>query len=152
MFFHERRESFDTFCLLETLVLNLDPFAHISRTELQPEPEFGVDPIQAYELPHTSRLWTPIDSHNTHYEDTLQEREQTSLAKDYLRENLEVVAKKSAQNRLRRSKTMPVTISVVGPPTHNYSSQTLNSTEQAKEVVRDILAEVSNHTISLNSS
>ena len=48
----------------------------------------------------------------------------------------------SEANRVERSMTAPQTIKALSAPAHNYSSQALNSTEQAKEALREVLAKV----------
>lgn len=58
----------------------------------------------------------------------------------------QAVRERSSKNKLERSQTLPVTIKAEGPA-HNYSSQTLNSTEQAKEKLRQQLAQVLNFNI-----
>ena len=50
--------------------------------------------------------------------------------------------RKSDKNSEERAKNKPMTVKVAGPRAHNYSTQHLNSTEQAKEQLRNILAEV----------
>ena len=52
---------------------------------------------------------------------------------------------KSYLNQLERSKTMPVKIRSEAKAAHNYSTQTLNSTEQALQKSRHILGLVALH-------
>ena len=55
-------------------------------------------------------------------------------------------------NRLQRSKTMPVTVKSDSKTAHNYSSQALNSTEQARHQLRQLLAQVSLASLQAASS
>ena len=55
----------------------------------------------------------------------------------------ELVYEQSEENRKYSEKTAPKTIKALSAPAHNYSTQSLNSTEQAKEALRQVLAQVS---------
>ena len=50
--------------------------------------------------------------------------------------------RKSDKNSEERAKNKPMTVKVEGPQAHNYSAQYLNSTEQGRERLRNMLAEV----------
>jgi len=58
-----------------------------------------------------------------------------------------MVHERSVVNSMERSKSSPITIRVSANPAHNYSTQTLNTTEQGNEALRNMLAEVSCHII-----
>ena len=51
----------------------------------------------------------------------------------------------SAKNHARREETKKATVSATMRVPHNYSTQSLNSMEAAKEKLRQLLSEVSSH-------
>ena len=53
-----------------------------------------------------------------------------------------LVRERSELNKIERARTMPPTLRAKVPVAHNYSSQSLNSTEMAKELLRQHLAKV----------
>ena len=53
-----------------------------------------------------------------------------------------LVRERSELNKVERARTMPPTLRAKVPVAHNYSSQSLNSTEMAKELLRQHLAKV----------
>ena len=90
-----------------------------------------------------SRDWTPIDNYNAEFIEYMHERENDPRPMtDYCRRHKQVVKEQSARNGLVRSSTMPLRIRAPGEEGHNYSTQTLNSTEQALEIIRQKIKEV----------
>ena len=60
----------------------------LSPLELQPVPEQSEpSPVNFVDIPHTSRLWTPIDNFNPEYMDQLVRREQSAPVHNYVAEN-----------------------------------------------------------------
>lgn len=113
--------------------------------ELQPTQEdMESEHVKMIDIPRTSRPWTPIDNFNPSYMEQMAERkeqEKEGFAHNYIRENKGQVYGISEANRHERSMTAPQTIKALSAPAHNYSSQALNSTEQAKEALRMVLAQ-----------
>ncbi|XP_074646485.1 uncharacterized protein LOC141902581 [Tubulanus polymorphus] len=85
-----------------------------------------------------SHVHTPIDNFNDLYVTALEKR-LTEDVKDFKQENMEEIRKKSDENR--RNKKCPVTLHADQQPAHNYSVQSLNSTELAKDKLRQLLSE-----------
>nr|XP_006825114.1 PREDICTED: uncharacterized protein LOC102807383 [Saccoglossus kowalevskii] len=86
----------------------------------------------------TSRDWTPIDMYNENYLHYLEERSKYAHKQDYIKQNINNVHEASKTNERVRPKT------IAAIPTngtvHNYSTQYLNSMEQAREKLRQELA------------
>ncbi|XP_070557636.1 uncharacterized protein [Ptychodera flava] len=87
--------------------------------------------------PHTSREWTPIDMYNEDYMLYLENKARTQKH-NYVKENIGTVHERSKANKKERPKTIAVV--PVNGQTHNYSTQYLNSTEQAREKLRQELS------------
>ncbi|KAL8603356.1 hypothetical protein ACOMHN_039719 [Nucella lapillus] len=86
-----------------------------------------------------SRDWTPIDNFNKTFVDMMEERNAKGADHDFVVENKEGIKRTSDQNMLMREKTqVPLVQADVGKA-HNYSTQTLNSTELANEALRNRL-------------
>lgn len=88
-------------------------------------------------LPHTSRVWTPIDNQNDKY---LFKRKDGVAAdtnsKNYVSENIEAIQEISRNNKHKK----PVKNYIISNgPSFNYSSQSLNSTELALNAFRDYI-------------
>ncbi|XP_032228067.2 uncharacterized protein LOC5503934 [Nematostella vectensis] len=89
--------------------------------------------------PKTSRPWMHIQTHNVNYEETLKKREAVASEekRDFIMENI----LKTRTVPRERPHTIAVDTSELHNQTsHNYSIQTLNSTELAREKLRQILA------------
>ncbi|XP_071961619.1 uncharacterized protein [Antedon mediterranea] len=92
------------------------------------------------------REWTPLDNYNEDYYDMIIMRQQQNTPiHNFLQENIDSVGEISHINSINRVR--PETIHVTQPngTSHNYSTQTLNSTEQARESLRQLLAKEPNH-------
>lgn len=88
--------------------------------------------------PRTKRLWTPLSLHNTDFVAMLKERERILVQRDFIREN---ILRGRTTEPKKRGHTISFDLSELHQQTaHNYSIQTLNSTELAKERLRDTLA------------
>lgn len=86
----------------------------------------------------TTRPWTPLSLYNTDYVTLLKERERRLAGHDFIREN--ILRTRTIEPK-RRPHTIAVDMTELHQQTaHNYSIQTLNSTELAKEKLREVLA------------
>ncbi|XP_020606074.1 uncharacterized protein FLJ43738-like [Orbicella faveolata] len=89
--------------------------------------------------PRTTRPWTPLSVFNSDYVTLLKDRERTLIRHDFIREN---ILRTRTTEPKRRPQTIAVDMTELHQQTaHNYSIQTLNSTELAKEKLRQVLAE-----------
>ncbi|XP_062581954.1 uncharacterized protein LOC134243735 isoform X3 [Saccostrea cucullata] len=86
----------------------------------------------------TSRMWTPIDNFNPQYMEAITGRQQRV---NFIKENKDDVKVISDKNKEERERTKVPTIRADVKVAHNYSSHSLNSTELAKEKLRQMLAE-----------
>lgn len=87
--------------------------------------------------PRTTRPWTPLSLYNSDYVALVKERERALVKHDFILEN---ILKTQAKEPKRRSQTIAVDMTELHQQTaHNYSIQTLNSTELAKEKLRNVL-------------
>ncbi|XP_069101496.1 uncharacterized protein [Argopecten irradians] len=119
------------------------PLTQADFEELQPEEEKLREPdvqVTHYDsfIRETSRLWTPIDHYNKEYVERLGNREQQH---NFIHENKQDIKNASEINKKEREMNKVPTIHADVKVAHNYSSQTLNSTELAKEKLRQMLAE-----------
>ncbi|XP_070192982.1 uncharacterized protein [Littorina saxatilis] len=89
----------------------------------------------------TSRDWTPIDSFNKDFVDSMVERQEKGSSHDFIGENKDQVKRESDMNLFLRSQTRMPLVQADVVKTHNYSTQTLNSTELANEALRAKLQE-----------
>lgn len=88
--------------------------------------------------PKTTRSWTPLSLYNTDYVALLKEREGQLVKHDFVKEN---IMRTRTTEPKRRPHTIAVDMTDLHQYTaHNYSIQTLNSTELAKEKLREVLA------------
>lgn len=85
-------------------------------------------------IPHTSRIWTPIDNDNDKYFSLKKDREK----KNFLNENKQKIGKISEKNQFKR----PIKRYIMADTAFNYSSQSLNSTELALNKFREIINQV----------
>ncbi|XP_056000936.1 uncharacterized protein LOC130048351 isoform X2 [Ostrea edulis] len=85
-----------------------------------------------------TRVWTPIDNFNPQYMETIAGRQQRV---NYIKENKDDVKVISDKNKEERDRNKVPTVRADVTVAHNYSSQSLNSTELAKEKLRQMLAE-----------
>ncbi|XP_060570277.1 uncharacterized protein LOC132728621 [Ruditapes philippinarum] len=88
----------------------------------------------------SSRYWEPIDNLNISYMEKLVNRENNGQSRDFLQEHLEEVKKASEIIKKEKEMNKPLTVKADVTVAHNYSSQTLNSTDLAKEKLRQMLA------------
>ncbi|XP_077982883.1 uncharacterized protein LOC144437742 [Glandiceps talaboti] len=93
-------------------------------------------------LPHTSRDWTPIDMYNEDYLLYLENKSRTHK-QNFVRGNIDFVHELSKGNQKERPKTIAA-IPMNGVA-HNYSTQHLISTEQAREKLREELRKDPQH-------
>ncbi|XP_021347646.1 uncharacterized protein LOC110446691 isoform X2 [Mizuhopecten yessoensis] len=119
------------------------PLTQADFEELQPEEEKQQETevqVTHYDsfIRETSRLWTPIDHYNKEYVERLVAREQQH---NFIYENKEDIRNASEINKKEKEMNKVPTIHADVNVAHNYSSQTLNSTELAKEKLRQMLAE-----------
>ncbi|XP_033647231.1 uncharacterized protein LOC117306814 [Asterias rubens] len=89
---------------------------------------------------HRQREWTPLDLYNDRYLDLLEERRLNGQESDHIKINIEAVQEVSNRNKSKKVKPVTIRSEPENGVTHNYSTQTLNSTEQAKELLRQELA------------
>ncbi|XP_048243138.1 uncharacterized protein LOC124146111 isoform X2 [Haliotis rufescens] len=119
------------------------PFTSEDFQELQPEVEKEAVTIEerpSAPRPFTSREWTPIDNFNLEYVAGIADRDGQRQHHNYLKENMDDVQEQSIKNKLERDRNRPQTIKADVTTAHNYSSQTLNSTELGREKLRKSLA------------
>ncbi|XP_066284865.1 uncharacterized protein [Branchiostoma lanceolatum] len=114
--------------------LTMEDFEDLKKpdSEEQPSDEFTATPMDM------RRPWTPLDMYNYEYEEFVKQREMLGPLRDYVRENIDLVDQLARIPKHKKGKTiaaMPVHGRV-----HNYSTQALNSTELAKELLRQELA------------
>ncbi|CAH1265877.1 KIAA1257 [Branchiostoma lanceolatum] len=114
--------------------LTMEDFEDLKKpdSEEQPSDEFTASPMDM------RRPWTPLDMYNYEYEEFVKQREMLGPLRDYVRENIDLVDQLARIPKHKKEKTiaaMPVHGRV-----HNYSTQALNSTELAKELLRQELA------------
>ncbi|XP_067683346.1 uncharacterized protein [Haliotis asinina] len=119
------------------------PFTSEDLQELQPEvekEEVVTEERPAAPRPLTTREWTPIDNFNLEYVTSIADRDTQRQQHDFLKENMDNVQEQSIKNKLERDRNRPVTIKADVTTAHNYSTQTLNSTDLGREKLRQILA------------
>ena len=87
-----------------------------------------------HKIPHTSRLWTPIDNFNEQF--LMQKRDQD--VKDFISENLKYVKELEEKNKHKK----PIKNYMLAEGPFHYSSQALNSTDLALNKFRDYINEV----------
>lgn len=95
------------------------------------------DNVNITNIPHTSRIWTPIDNANDNFMIQKKERE-TQNNRNYLIENIQQIPEISERNRYKR----PIKRYITADSAFNYSSQALNSTELALNKFREYINEV----------
>lgn len=88
-------------------------------------------------VPHASRVWTPIDNHNERY--LIEKKVRESCKKDFMTQNLEEIHEESEKSKIRKPFKPFV---IYDGPAFNYSSQALNSTELAINNFREFVKEV----------
>ncbi|KAL4225876.1 hypothetical protein ACF0H5_013865 [Mactra antiquata] len=88
----------------------------------------------------SNRYWEPIDNLNIEYLEKLVDREKNGQSRDFLKEHKNEVKRASDINKKEKELNKPMTVKADVNVAHNYSSQTLNSTELAKEKLRQMLA------------
>lgn len=88
----------------------------------------------------SSRYWEPIDHTNISYMEKLVDREKQGQYRNFLQEHMDELKKASDINKKEKERTKPLTVKADVTVAHNYSTQTLNSTELAKEKLRQMLA------------
>nr|KAG5711366.1 hypothetical protein BaRGS_006063 [Batillaria attramentaria] len=89
----------------------------------------------------TSRIWTPIDNFNQTFVDHMAQRKEKGSTQDFIAQNKDTVRGQSEVNQIVREKTKVPSVTNAVAGAHNYSTQTLNSTELANQALRDILQE-----------
>lgn len=115
--------------------------------ELQPVKEKTMEDIKpvVQEVPvvlkETSRLWTPIDNFNRDYVEKLASQEKEPTKVDFIKENKDFVKLASDANKVEKELNKVPTIKADVKVAHNYSTQFLNSTDLAKEKLRQMLAQ-----------
>ncbi|XP_022081512.1 uncharacterized protein LOC110974284 [Acanthaster planci] len=100
---------------------------------------------QTAPIQHRHREWTPLDLYNDRYLDLLEEKKLHREPSDHIKNNIDAVRKVSERNKSKKAKPATIRAEPVNGVAHNYSTQTLNSTEQAKELLRQELAKEPNH-------
>lgn len=88
----------------------------------------------------TSKHLQPIDNMNLSYMEKLLDRAKQQQKKDFIQEHINKLKVTSDINRKEKEMRKPMTVKVDVDVAHNYSTQTLNTTELAKEKLRQILA------------
>ncbi|XP_013407741.1 uncharacterized protein LOC106171815 [Lingula anatina] len=92
-----------------------------------------------------SRYWPPLDNYNMTYMEVVEERNMLGSHHDYVRENIISTRQTSERNRSLRTRSKPPTVRANVQVAHNYSTQSLNSTELAKEKLRQELSKSADH-------
>ncbi|XP_071128270.1 uncharacterized protein [Mytilus edulis] len=92
-------------------------------------------------LRQTSRIWTPIDHLNKDYIDKLASPEKEKTKLDFIKENKEMIKFASDINKAENDMNKVPTVKADVKVAHNYSTHHLNSTELAKEKLRQMLAQ-----------
>jgi hypothetical protein len=87
-----------------------------------------------HKIPHTSRLWTPIDNFNEQF--LMKKRDHD--VKDFVSENLKYVKELEEKNKHKK----PIKNYMLTDGPFHYSSQTLNSTDLALNKFREYINEV----------
>ncbi|XP_063952895.1 uncharacterized protein LOC129255695 [Lytechinus pictus] len=87
------------------------------------------------------RIWTPLQIYNPDYIMYKEQMELMGPMHDFIKENINHVNKISEENTAKKVKPRTIRIEPVNGVAHNYSTQTLNATEQAKELLRQELAQ-----------
>ncbi|XP_053378149.1 uncharacterized protein LOC123529262 isoform X2 [Mercenaria mercenaria] len=87
-----------------------------------------------------SKYWEPIDNLNISYMEKLVDREKQGQSRDFMQEHREEVKKASEINKREKEMNKPLTVKADVTVAHNYSTQSLNSTELAKEKLKQMLA------------
>eukprot|EP00795_Rhopilema_esculentum_P002461 gene2461-18118_t len=86
----------------------------------------------------TSRPWTPLQLKNETYESVLKSRTEAKTRKNFLSENISSVQQVEP---IKREKTITCDPASLGNlEAHNYSIQSLNTSEMAKRKLRSLLA------------
>ncbi|KAK6176744.1 hypothetical protein SNE40_014985 [Patella caerulea] len=119
------------------------PFTAEDFDELRPEFELKKSPPPMIKEPSrlgTTRNWTPIDNVNKGYEAMLAEKEGRQQTIDFIQDNKAAVENQSYLNRRLRERTQVLTMRADVHTAHNYSTQTLNSTDLGKEKLRKALS------------
>ncbi|XP_071485699.1 uncharacterized protein [Diadema antillarum] len=110
------------------------------------EVHMGEDAVRSHSASQTlprlrpRRIWTPLELYNPDYMAYKEQMEMMGPMHDYIKENIDHVQKISEENTARKVKPRTVRYEPPNGVAHNYSSQTLNTTELAKEVLRQELA------------
>lgn len=85
-------------------------------------------------IPHTSRIWTPIDNSNDRFLISKKEKD----SRNFVNENKQKIGEISEKNQFKR----PLKRYIEADSAFNYSSQSLNSTELALNKFREIINQV----------
>nr|XP_018669380.1 uncharacterized protein LOC100176752 [Ciona intestinalis] len=85
---------------------------------------------------YPGRRWTPIDNKNSQFMELIRQRDYVEAQADYV--TLNIVAVQEAGKRRRPLHPTVGSLSL-DIPAHNYSTQTLNTTELAKDKLRQML-------------
>ncbi|KAL9960808.1 hypothetical protein ACROYT_G034311 [Oculina patagonica] len=118
--------------------LTAEDFGELESSSGSEKEEAGTGNLLEEPRPRTTRPWTPLSLFNSDYVAMLKEREQTLIQHDFIKEN---ILRTRTTEPKRRPQTIAVDITELHQQTaHNYSIQTLNSTELAKEKLRQVLA------------
>ncbi|XP_025106751.1 uncharacterized protein LOC112571726 isoform X2 [Pomacea canaliculata] len=124
------------------------PFTAEDLEELRPDWEADAQPVKEeseIEISavrvQTPRAWMPIDNFNKAFVDSLAQRKEKMLSHDFVKGNVEEVQRVSSINQLLKEQTMVPTVRCDTTVAHNYSIQTLNSTELANQALRHVLKE-----------
>lgn len=118
--------------------LTAEDFGELESSPGSEKEEAGSGNLLEEPRPRTTRPWTPLSIFNSDYETLLKEREQTLIRHDFIKEN---ILRTRTTERKRRPQTIAVDMTELHQQTaHNYSIQTLNSTELAKAKLRQVLS------------
>ncbi|ESO89848.1 hypothetical protein LOTGIDRAFT_124357 [Lottia gigantea] len=119
------------------------PFTAEDFEELRPESQMKKTPpkdLKPISELGTSRNWTPIDQYNHEYITMLAQKEGRQLTIDFIQDNKVSVENQSRRNRKDKERNQRLSIRADVKTAHNYSSQTLNSTDLGKEKLRKALS------------
>jgi len=120
--------------------LTIDDFEDAAEADKIGEKDISNAADALTEKPYkTTRPWTPLEVRNEAYEEKLKSRLECTGQKDFLAEN---IAKVQQVEPVKREATVTCdTSELINKEVHNYSIQSLNTTEMAKKKLRNQLSE-----------
>ncbi|XP_076801957.1 uncharacterized protein LOC143446271 isoform X1 [Clavelina lepadiformis] len=114
--------------------LTYDDFEQLQKT--QPQKDVEVCEPEVLPEPEMGRKWTPISYTNPAYDSMLKKRHKEAVKLSHITTNILAVQEAGKRRRPLYPTIRSLTADVAA---HNYSTQTLNTTELAKDMLRDVL-------------